>query len=326
MTLQGKRLPGRGFIKNFFRVHGPVRTLKGMYFYYYSQFRMRNLSFDPKEDAVVNVNEYKMQIIPTDKGISAELAMFNSHEPLTTKVLASLLRKGMVCLDIGSNIGYYALLESKIVGKDGRVICVEPSPLNFQFLKKNLAMEGESELDTYNIAVGDVEGHIDFMTGGESNLCRVITYNEHDRLLSDEHKKQIIQVRIRQIDSLIKEINPHRIDFIRMDPEGYEHSIYRGMKDTVQRFKPMLLIEFHINYLGITGTRKLLEDLKNDGYESLHYIPRWMDNPIISNNKYIQSISIGDLLVKLDKDSLPAGFNIFLANTNPNHLDAKKLS
>jgi FkbM family methyltransferase len=253
-----------------------------------------------------------MLIIPTDKGISAELAMFNSHEPLTTGLLLSELRKGMVCLDIGSNIGYYALLESRIVGNEGRVICIEPSPLNFQYLKKNLETETRSRVETHNIAVGDVDGHTNFLTGIQSNLSRAVKENEEISLAHGQNK--IIRVPIRRVDTLINEIGPEKLDFIRMDPEGYEANIYQGMKSTIRKYKPMLLIEFHRNYLGIDGTKHLLQELRDDGYDSVYYIPRWMDNPIIASQSYVQRISISKLLKKLDKDSLPAGFNLLLVN------------
>jgi hypothetical protein len=61
-----------------------------------------------------------MLLIPNDKGISSELLLFRTHEPLSTKILKKLLEH-MTCIDIGSNIGYYALLERKIVGEKGKV-------------------------------------------------------------------------------------------------------------------------------------------------------------------------------------------------------------
>ena len=135
-----------------------------------------------------------MLIIPTDKGISAELAMFSSHEPLTTKVIRSQLKRGMVCLDIGSNIGYYAVLESRVVGKEGKVICIEPSPLNFQYLKKNLETQGKSNIGMYNIAVGDIDSHVNFLTDSQSNLCRVVNEDEQIPMTNgnngDKHKNK----------------------------------------------------------------------------------------------------------------------------------------
>jgi FkbM family methyltransferase len=291
-----------------------------MGFYYYSQLKLRRLSLDPTKDHIVKVNDYEMFIIPTDKGISAELAMFNSHEPLTTKVIASQLNKGMVCLDIGSNIGYYAILESRIVGQEGKVICIEPSALNFQYLRKNLEMEGKSNIQTYNVAVGDIDESVYLVADNRSNLCRVVKQSELNPIANGYNEDKHLGVRtlskipMKRIDSLIGELAIDRLDLVRMDPEGYESNIYRGMKSTIQKYKPMLFIEFHRIYLGIEGTRTLLQDLKNDGYESLYYIQRWMDHPIISSAKYIQKMQICELFKKLDKDTVPGVFSLFLVN------------
>ena len=120
---------------------------------------------------------------------------------------------------------------------------------------------------------------------------------------------------MKRIDSLIEDLAIDKLDFVRMDPEGYEAKIYQGMKSTVRKFKPMLLIEVHRTYLGIEGTRNLLRDLRdNDGYESLYYIQRWIDFPIIASTKYIQKMPISELVKKLDKDRLPAVFSLFLVN------------
>ena len=48
------------------------------------------------------------------------------------------LKQDMICLDLGSNIGYYAVIESNIIGQSGKIFAIEPSPVNFPILKINL--------------------------------------------------------------------------------------------------------------------------------------------------------------------------------------------
>ena len=226
----------------------------------------------------------------------------------------------MVCLDIGSNIGYYALLESGIIGKEGKVICIEPSILNFEYLKKNLEMQGQSNTEIYNIAAGDVDTEVNFLIDNQSNLCRVVKdeqlskTNGHNED-NDKIQNQLSRIPMKQIDTLVDDIGIDKLDFIRMDPEGYESNIYEGMRYTLRRFKPMLFIEFHRMYLGIEGTKNLLLNLRNnEGYESLFYIPRWIDFPIVASTKNIQKTTISELLKKLDNDRLPQVFSLFLVN------------
>jgi FkbM family methyltransferase len=305
------RIPGRGFLKDFFKIHGPIKTLKGWIFFYYSEFRMRRLRLDPSIDHAVQVNGYNLLVIPGDTGISAELILFKTHEPLTTKILMKELKEGMVCLDIGSNIGYYAVLESKIVGKRGKVIAIEPSPLNFRYLRSNLKQYPATDILTYNIAVGNRDGTIKFLTTSKSNRCKIVEIDQKEVAKSDS---TIMEVPIRRIDSLLSDINLVALDFVRMDPEGYEASIYRGMKSTIKTFRPKLLIEFHRKRLGLEGSRQFLQELKEDGYYILSYIARLADQPIIANAKYVERVSIDELLKKLAKGLLPEVFSLFLVN------------
>lgn len=84
----------------------------------------------------------------------------------------------MVCLDIGANIGYYTLLESKIVGKNGRVIAIEPSPVNFPQLQKNIKIQDASNIEAHQLAGGNINGKINFLLDKHSNLSRIVSEDE----------------------------------------------------------------------------------------------------------------------------------------------------
>src|SRR5437879_13308135 len=83
-----------------------------------------------------------LTVLPGDHGISRELAAYRTHEPLASKLLQKFLKPGMNLVDIGSNLGYYALLEARTVGGAGRVIAIEPVAGNFAQLSKNVHANG----------------------------------------------------------------------------------------------------------------------------------------------------------------------------------------
>ena len=78
----------------------------------------------------------KMYLDISDPGISKELLFKGIHEDMATRVLKQEIKKGMTTVDIGANLGYYALLEASIVGDEGKVIAFEPVPRNFNILVK----------------------------------------------------------------------------------------------------------------------------------------------------------------------------------------------
>jgi hypothetical protein len=87
------------------------------------------------------------------------LKLFSStkgkYEEGTTKVFKKHLRKGMIMIDIGANIGYYSLIAARIVGKDGKVFAFEPHPSNYEWLRKNIEINGFTNVIPINKAIAD---------------------------------------------------------------------------------------------------------------------------------------------------------------------------
>jgi len=211
------------FGRDLFKRYGFLITLRIFLYHCSSVFSpsvLVNQRLNSNKEKIVNVNNYKISLMPGDIGLSRELLAFKSHEPLTTKLLSRELKEGMFCLDIGANLGYYALLENMIVGKNGRVIAIEPSPLNFKRLQKNCDLQESSVLEAYNYAVGDTDGVVNFTINDHSNWCRVMEDQTNDDSIPDEpigKGIRVVKVPIITIDSFLKEKQLDRVDFVRMD-------------------------------------------------------------------------------------------------------------
>jgi len=290
-------------IKRLCSEYGLYKGLKIWKFYKYVRVKKRNLDLTNK---TVSVNGYNLSLLPNDDGISTELALFNTHEPLNTKLLAQNLKKGMVCFDIGANIGYYTLLESKIVGEEGKVIAIEPSPVNFTQLQKNIQNEKANNVELYQMAGGDQNGTIKFLLDPHSNLSRII--------LNEDSKPEgeIVDVPVKKLDSFLDEFSIKKLDFIRMDVEGYEFNILEGMRNSIKKFRPMIQMEVHTNILGNKKTQNLLEWLMSEKYEIIYYITRQLDCPTVGNMGDVKHLSINNLLDLLSKNKLPSAFLLFL--------------
>ena len=236
--------------------------------------------------------------------------MFKTHEPLSTKLFGTVLKEGMTCLDVGSNIGYYVCLENKIVGKNGRIIAIEPSPINFKYLQKNVNLQNSTNIEVFNFACGKEDGKIDFLVSNRSNWSRVASDDLIDA--PPDAILETVSLPIKKLDSFIDEQNIPKIDFVRMDVEGYEVNILDGMTEILRKFKPQLQIEVHLFILGVESTRKLLEFFKTLGYAISYFIPREMDVPMLGNSKDITTPSFQELLDALNSDKLPMNFMLFL--------------
>ena len=73
-----------GKIRELFKDYGIYKGLKIWWYYKNVRLKKRGLNLNNK---IVNVNDYKLELLPGDDGISTELALFKTHEPLNTKLL-----------------------------------------------------------------------------------------------------------------------------------------------------------------------------------------------------------------------------------------------
>ncbi len=157
------------------------------------------------------INGYKMYSIPNDEGISKDLIIFKSHEKTASMQLCKELKSGMICLDIGSNIGYYALLERVSIGRNGKVIAIEPSPIAYAYLKKNIALNNLGSIEAFQLAISDKDGHVPFLINKRSNVSRVLPG------LSAHCNDRVIYVKSNTLDSFVKD---NRIIKLRPNKNG----------------------------------------------------------------------------------------------------------
>ena len=296
-------------ISRFRKRYGIITGVRAIIHYCFVAIRKSKLE---SKNYVIKVNDTQLEVIPGDLGTSLELLLFKTHEPISTQIVKETLQKGMICLDIGANIGYYVTLESKVIGDHGKIIAVEPSPLNFEFLKRNMERQSTKNIQVFNFAAGDKTGQINFvMDENESNSGRVISDDEVSKWSG-----QVSRLPVKTIDSFLEEIKIDKIDFLRMDVEGYEYHIFQGMKNTIKKSKPIIQIEVHKSIMGIKTTKKWLNELKNEGYELKSYIPRELDAPLIGTINDIKRYSLDELISMLDEQLLPSFFMLCLVNIN----------
>ena len=196
-------------VKFILRNGGFEKVIRAVLFYLND--KIKRIKIDFKKTKFI-LGKYEFQTLENDKGISTELQIYETHEPLTTHLIINETKKGMVCLDLGSNIGYYAVIESNIVGKSGKIFAVEPSPVNFPLLKLNLKNQKIGNFSVYNIAIGDKNEEMEFIVSEKSNWSKI---RIGDEKINPEDK--IIKIPVKTLDSFVDENNIEKIDIIRMD-------------------------------------------------------------------------------------------------------------
>jgi len=303
----------RGAISGYWKLskkYGLVKAIKFFYSWYCGQYNQKGVDLG-KERIIDCKNGCQLHLIPNDIGISLELTRFGIHEPVTTQIVQDKIKEGMICLDCGGNIGYYATIESKLVGKTGKVIAIEPSPVNVKYLEKNLKLQGQDNYEIHNLACGDTDGEIKFIISDISNMCHVAKEGE-----VESGNKKFVKIPVKKLDSFLIDKHLPRLDLLRMDIEGSELRLFEGAIQTIKKYKPMIQMELHPGHLGPENTRKLLKLLKNEGYEFSTFMIGYLDTPLVGTRRDIKNYKIDDLLQMIDNDIHPKNILLFIENKN----------
>lgn len=179
-----------------------------------------------------------------------------------------LLRPGMVAVDIGAHIGYYTRIFSRLVGDSGRVLSFEPSSENFPVLSKNLSAGKYRNVTLFNKAVGaeNTTGTL-FVSPGHSNHSLNAGFTES---VGQE------QVEIVPLDLVLSQQGISRVDFIKVDVEGFEIHVLNGLMNVVKNSSEIhMLVEYNPAALQSGGFQPvdLLTLIKDLGFDAYRILP-----------------------------------------------------
>lgn len=180
---------------------------------------------------------------------------FDTYEPAMTKAFIESVKEGDVVYDIGSHIGYYALLASVLVGESGKVLAFEPLPRNCKYLVKHIKINKCRNIIPIFCAVTDKNG--------------IVAFKENDNPFTGEINVDASSMFVG--GTSLDELKPSP-NVIRMDVEGAEALVLKGGLGTLKKHHPIILFEAH--HPG--GLDRLLNEcikiLRECGYKKIKLI------------------------------------------------------
>lgn len=168
-----------------------------------------------------------------------------------------LLPPNPVILDVGANFGYYSVRLAKEYGLASRVFAFEPNPATHELLKKNIALNGLTTVEAVMAGLADHEGTAGMASRlGNSGASTVVEGSG---------------IQLTTLDRFWERQTLERLDFIKIDVEGFEEKLLRGAAETLRRFLPLILIELSPPTLARTGSsvQRVLDLLDSYGYDVL---------------------------------------------------------
>jgi FkbM family methyltransferase len=180
-------------------------------------------------------------------------AIPTDYERDTLSVFAAFCAPHFNALDVGANIGLTAIALGNLCSS-GKVFAIEASPDTFKYLRENIARAGLANVSCANLAASATAGELPFTfapafsAGGFISQKYDVSGDPRDTYLS-------CTVRACPIDEYLKRTGVDRIDFIKVDVEGFELEVLRGAKQTIERCKPVIYCE--VNHWCLNVFRRL---------------------------------------------------------------------
>ncbi len=162
-----------------------------------------------------------------------------------------------VCVDVGANMGYYTGLMATCAGRGGLVYAFEPQPMYVDSLLSSIELNGWEHVMVYDKALSDKFGVISLNIPGDMRGSASITIKKFDDKWGEQTSYDVETI---TLDSLELE----RVDLIKIDAEGAEPEIWRGMQETLKRNPEITVVmEWDSNNWGAEKAQRFMEELES---------------------------------------------------------------
>lgn len=185
--------------------------------------------------------------------------------------IKKFLDPGGVFIDVGAGIGYFSAIASDIVGITGQVHCFEPCPQNVKAIQKMLKSHPESNIVLNDFALGLDNSIHEFHIKREYNTTKV---SMNENIINPKEASEIITVKTQRLDNYLEEKELSKISLIKVDVEGYELFVLKGLSTFFEktRNKPPIFCEIDPNAYKEKDASllDLYKYMKNYGYQAFN--------------------------------------------------------
>jgi len=152
--------------------------------------------------------------------------------------LEHLVSPGMVVVDAGANCGIYTMAAARLVGPSGRVLSFEPGSRAFALLKENIAINQFQNVRAYRAALCDKNGKAHLYHDERGQTSFSLGYPKNGRAGFEE-------VTTRTLDSVLEEEGAGQVGLIKLDVEGAEELVLRGVEKLLVHSRPKIILEMN---------------------------------------------------------------------------------
>ena len=173
--------------------------------------------------------------------VSCFLYRYGYFEPDLSTMVMMHVKPGQTFFDVGTHFGYYSMLASRLVGKNGQVHSFEPTAETYKIVQSNVGSKSNVTLN--NLAVWSEETIIKFKDYGTQYSAFNSLYGAKlEESAIKKVKPKEYDVKTITIDQYIERTGA-RPDFIKIDAENAEYDILKGMASTLRDIRPAITVE-----------------------------------------------------------------------------------
>lgn len=206
---------------------------------------------------LVRLDGFSMYVRLDDWAVGARIAVRRRYEPHVVSVFSEWLRPGATVVDVGANIGFYALTSAARIGPGGHVFAFEPAGSSCELLRRSARYNAFENIEVFECAVSDVEGIVGFGMD-----------DSNGRISHEEVGTAPLHVRSVMLDRTLAHVT--RVDVMKIDVEGAEARVLRGARGLINRCRPVVFSEccpYGLRLASATEPDTFLEELRSLGYE-----------------------------------------------------------
>jgi len=189
----------------------------------------------PRGPVEIRTRDYRMRADPRRAQIGGSILRRCGYDRTTTDHFRAAVRPSMLVIDVGSNVGHYALVAAAALRGTGEVRAYEPEPKAFAELEGNVRLNGFSNVVARHAAVSERHGRaglfVDAGNAGGHSLAEANTRRGDGR----------VEV---QTVTLDEECAGRPVGLLKIDAQGAEAKILLGAREVLTRARPLVYLEF----------------------------------------------------------------------------------
>lgn len=203
---------------------------------------------------LAELERFRFWFNTTDREMGVRMAI-GQYEPHSVEFVTNFVKPGMRCIDIGASTGFYTCLIASLTGPAGHVYAFEPRPSSLELLEKNVRENDYGDIvEIHKSACSDSAGELAGSQVTEMYITGEVPGFEK------------VTMKAVRVDGVVKE----KVDFVKIDIEGYEPAGIQGMQSLIRDSRPVILTEINEYWLRAAsgkGGKEYLNLLMSLGYQ-----------------------------------------------------------